>query len=242
MLERQRKLNSQAGFHHAWTCDITHRAPLYWNLRCVISNSFKPLLEGDRGACWVQENMLSPIMSSWQRKRCLISLQEKKQSKWEKAEPPVLNNPQSDSRITGGERKIRPVVGQNYTKWPSWEGFCNPRLVVLVPGWPQRMVPSALRKPHQHAAAEMIPRGSTSCGPPDKTHAEASQLEITKRRSVHTAIVIALQPHSNILPAGFCLHCDRRSKRPPEESGDFVVMEVLQSSRRVFQTGSGWTW
>lgn len=164
MLEQQRKPNSQAGFHHVWTRDITHRVPLYWDLRCVIPNSSKPLVWGDRGACWVQENMLAPIMSSWPRKRCLIRLQEKKQSKWAKAEPPVLNEPQSDARITGGERKMRPVVGQNYTKWPGWEG---PRFLVLVPGEPQLIGPSALRKPHQHVAVLMIPRGSTSCGPPD---------------------------------------------------------------------------
>lgn len=117
---------------------------------------------GFRKTCWVQS------CQAGGGKICLISLQEKKQSKWEKAEPPVLNDPQSDARITGGERKIRPVVGQNYTKWPCWESSCSPSFLVLVPGRPQWIGPSALRITHQHVAAEKIPRGSTSCGPPDK--------------------------------------------------------------------------
>lgn len=42
--------------------------------------------------------------------------QREETRKGEKSEPLVHNDPQSDARITGGEGKIWPGVGQNYTK------------------------------------------------------------------------------------------------------------------------------
>lgn len=107
-----------------------------------------------------------------------------------------------------------------------WERSCSLRFLVLVPGRPQRIGPLALQKLHQHVATEMIPCGSTSCGPPDKADAKA--------RCHRHCVTAALK--CSACRFGFMLRQDikassRRIRR-------FFVMERLLSSRRTLQTGS----
>lgn len=116
----------------------------------------------------------------------------KVKTKGEKSEPLVLNDPQSDARITGGKGKIWPGVGQNYTKWPRWESSCTPSFLVLVPGRRLRIALSALLvntwlQRWFHMGRRHVDRQTK----PTHTHMKTtSQPQITRRRSGHIAIIV----------------------------------------------------
>lgn len=76
------------------------------------SNSSGPPVGGGRGACWVHENMLGPIMSGRRRKRCLISLREKKKQKEKNLNHLCLTTPNQMLGLLEGKEKYGLALGR----------------------------------------------------------------------------------------------------------------------------------